>query len=303
MAARRPRTLTRKRRTTRSSRRATSTYKRITKRKRTSIKRPSRKYLLNVTSKKKRDTMLCHTNVSTASQVGSPNYSANGAVITGGRTAIFTWAATARGFTTGSGHFADDIELASRARSNVYMRGLKERIKIVTNDGVPWLWRRICFTTRDARLRASTSGASTTFLPALTTTSTGYVRLVNQVSAGVAQDDLLWKGTYGRDWNDFITAPVDNRRLDIKYDKTITIRAGNADGSTREYNRWHPMNSMLYYDDEERGDEVQESLWSVTDKRGMGDFYVVDVIQSRDGASNSSQLVFRPDATLYWHEQ
>ncbi|AGU67650.1 capsid protein [Faeces associated gemycircularvirus 10] len=262
----------------------------------------SRKALLNVTSRKKRDTMLSYTNVSTSSQIGSANYVVGPAVLAGGAQRFFLWCATARGISTYNNFDASLIDQSSRTATNCYMRGLKERIRISTDDGMPWLWRRICFTSRNLNLRGYQTGAGTSYSPAFLT-SAGFMRGVNQPYNDSYINDLLWKGTLGKDWNDFMTATVDNRRVDVKYDKTTTIAAGNEEGCIREFNRWHPMNKSLVYDDEEAGDEAAGSVFSVTDKRGMGDYYVMDIFDPRSGSTSASHLSFRPDATLYWHER
>lgn len=262
----------------------------------------SKKSILNLTSDKKRDTMLCYSNVTAANPYGSSTYTASPAILTGNVLHVFPWCATARGITSANGYDGAKVDEPIRTATTVFMRGLAERIRISTSDGLPWLWRRVCFASKNNAIRTYTTGTSTSYSPAIFTSS-GYVRAVNQVASGTNFDDLIWKGTINKDWNDWITAPIDSRRVDVKYDRTVTIAGGNEEGTIREFSLWHPMNKNLVYDDDENGDEDGGNQWSVQDKRGMGDYWVVDIFSPRAGGASTSQLLFEPQASLYWHEK
>jgi hypothetical protein len=114
---------------------------------------------------------------------------------------------------------------------------------------------------------------------------------------------LLYKGLAGKDWDDLIVAPVDTSRISVKFDKTWTIQSGNSNGVVRERKLWHPMNKNIVYDDDENGDVEQASYFSVDSKAGMGDYYVVDIIQPGTGATSSDLLQISTNSTLYWHEK
>lgn len=267
----------------------------------------SKKKILNISSTKKRDKMLSVTNTTLASGAGAVDYAVGPAIVTGNRQALFVWCPTARGgvlpLTNGGGF---PIDQAVRERTTVFMKGLSEKITLSTNDSCTWLWRRIVFYSRDPGFRAvSTNGSSQTTYAPFFYGSNGYQRVLNQPVNGGFIDSQLWAGTFSRDWSDFMTAKVDNRRVDLKYDKVITINPGSSGGVTRHFTRWHGMNKNLVYDDDEFGGDEVTSSYSVTDKRGMGDCYVVDIFQSGAGRAEgtNSQLYFRPEATLYWHEK
>jgi len=114
---------------------------------------------------------------------------------------------------------------------------------------------------------------------------------------------LLYKGVVGKDWDDLITAPLDNSRISVKFDKTWTMQSGNGNGIVRERKLWHPMNKNIVYDDDESGDIELSSYFSVDSKAGMGDYYVVDVFQPGTGATSSDLLQISASSTLYWHEK
>lgn len=299
MAYRKPRT------TRRVIRRRPRSYAKKRTIRRTYRKRPAmtKKRILNTSSRKKRDTMVSVSNTSIGNSAGSTSYLIQPAVVTADRNGFFVWCATARSMDRGDGSAAIQDE-ASRTATNTYMRGLKEKIAITTNDACPWFWRRVVFYSKLPAFRTATTGAGNAFSPYFFG-SNGYNRMVNQPVSGGVYDDGIWKGTFNKDWNDLITAPVDNRRVDLRYDKTITLNSGATQGFSRNFNLWHPINKSLVYDDDENGGGESLSPWSVVDKRGMGDMYVIDIFQSGAGrgTGTTSQLFFRPEATLYWHER
>jgi len=184
------------------------------------------------------------------------------------------------------------------------MVGLKEAIEIQVSTGMPWQWRRICFT-----LKGNLGLQQNSAFALSTETSNGYVRVVNQVPGdpGSGQQyilfERLFKGQHTSDWNDVMTARVDNTRVTLKYDKTCSLASGNDDGFIRKYNRWHGMNKTLVYNDDELGGETTAQSFSTSGKAGMGDYYVLDLFRARTGATTSDLLSFRPESTLYWHEK
>lgn len=244
--------------------------------------------------------MILQTNVSTATPVGNPTYNKGPAPITG--QAFYVWCATARDLTQPNSVVNSIVDEAGRTATTCYMRGLKEKITFSTNDATPWLWRRIVFYSKNPFMRTSTSGAGNTFAP-YQENSAGFARVVNQPVVGGTYDDVIWKGQIGVDWDDFMTAPVDTRRLDLQSDKTVTIAPGAQGGVYKSFTRWHPINKNLVYDDEENGPIEATSVFSVLDKRGCGDMYVIDIFKPGAGLQSTSVLYFKPEATLYWHEK
>lgn len=258
--------------------------------------------------------MLMTTNITETSQAGSSAYLNQPALfngfLTGANPAQFpmVWCATAR---------SRDISLdgpldgninneACRTAQTCYMRGLSESIEIQVADGLPWQWRRICFTTRGLVSTIPESTVNGSAFQHNTLFTSGYQRTMNLLpSTGMvaAFEALLFKGVKGQDWIDPMLAQIDNLRVDVKYNKTISIASGNEDGIIRKYKRWHPMNKNLTYDDDESGASYTDSKFSVKDKRGMGDYYVVDYFTPRVGAATTNRLRVGINSTLYWHER
>lgn len=271
----------------------------------------SRRALLNVTSRKKRDTMLTASNTSTTGGTSPANL---GSLYVNGATGYFgVWGATLRGFVGPSGNAPSVVQEAERSATTCYMVGLSEKIRIQTSSGVPWLWRRICFRYRIAQsyfaVASPNDSAQQAYLPFIETSANGYERLyfnqlVNtQPNTINEQQSILFKGTQGVDWNDIITAPVDNRRVDLCSDVTRRISSGNASGILREYKTYYPMKKNLVYADDEVGETESSAIFSVRDKQGMGDYLVCDIFVAGTGATSSDLLQLTDTSTLYWHEK
>lgn len=267
----------------------------------------SKKAILNATSRKKRNGMLTFSNTGTT---GSTRPTQSGALFVGTAGAYCVWAATAQDLTIASGPSASVSMEATRTATTCYMRGLSEHLRVQTSSGIPWFWRRICFTAKDVRFGSmdpTDTPVQARF--AFVDTSTGIERpffntLINSMgNTNSIMDGILFRGAFGSDWDDRITASVDTRRVTLKYDKTWTIRSANANGTAIEKKLWHPMNKNLVYADDESGDSETTSYNSVTSKAGMGDYWVVDIIQPGTGATSSDLLQLSTNSTLYWHEK
>jgi len=269
----------------------------------------TRKRILDITTTKKRDQMMSYSNArgpngttpepanSGGTDSGSVNLIAAPALIRGnGGVYFFPWIATAR-------NINPTVDLpTSRNRETVYMRGLKERIRVETNSGASFRWRRIAFTQKGSLLWASTNGGA---LWDINRPDIGAGRNVSLISATARTvfDRTLFKGTFGKDYRNYMDAIVDRQTVNVKMDKIFNIRSGNGSGVCKTYNIWHPMNSNLVYDDDESGDGIIGNLLSTNSKQGMGDYYIVDIIQGVSAATADDIMVFDPTATLYWHEK
>ena len=263
----------------------------------------TRKKILDLTSVKKQDNMQLSSNVTAASPQGSANYTNSAAVLSATQLYIFPWIATARDLDRDTGNVRGlPSDSATRTAQTCYMVGLRENIEITTNDGLPWQWRRICFTFKGKEFTDTSIAGLNYYLQ----TSNGMSRTVNtaygSTAVGVLQS-LLFKGAAGVDWSNTITAPTDNTTISVKYDRTISIASGNEQGTIRRYRRFHRMGHNIIYADDEQGGTESESFVSARGKPGMGDYYVIDIFQPRFGGTAASQLRFEPSATLYWHEK
>lgn len=246
--------------------------------------------------------MLSYSNTTVAAPAGSTTYANGPAFLVANVLYYFPWIATARGLTKTSGALGTIAEQAMRTASTCYMVGLKERINMVTYDGTPWRWRRVCFTFKGIDIAT----ASTTSTLLSSEGSNGYVRVVNSVTGSAVDTTLtafLFRGSPGQDWLDVMNAPLDTARVTVKYDKIINVCAGNSTGVARSFNRWHAMSHNLIYDDDEVGATESTGSLSSRGRAGMGDYYVVDFIRGEGPAASTAQASWYPESTLYWHEK
>lgn len=265
------------------------------------VGRMSTRAILNKTSDKKRDTMLPYTNIPTfSSNVGQTTYTSGAAVLQGSRFYIFPFCPTARAMNVDVTGLNSE---AQRKKTLCFARGYKETVRIATNDGMPWTWRRIVFQWKGDRFwDMSNTTAGTTQQWALYTSS-GYVRVVNSVASGDQFQTTMFRGGRNADWTDEMIAPTDTRNCQIMYDKTRQIFGGNEEGTQRTYQLWHPLNKNIKYRDEEFGGSEDSSYQADPGRQGLGDVFVVDMFSARIGATSSSQLNFEPQGTYYWHEK
>lgn len=267
----------------------------------------SKKSILNITSRKKRNVMLNYSN--TTSSGASSSIGINPLYV-GSAGATVLWSPTCQDLLDGSGAIGTVGEVAARTATTCYMRGLSEHLRIQTSSGLPWFWRRICFTTKGDSFYSQIAGDSPiNGIQPYLDTSAGMQRysmnqtINNMTNTIASQQGIIFKGARGIDWNDALIAPLDHARITVKYDKTITIRSGNTNGTVLEKKLWHPMNANLTYDDDEKGDAETTSYYSTDSKQGMGDYYIYDVIQPGSGAGSTDVILFAINSSLYWHEK
>ncbi len=263
-------------------------------------KKMTNKRILNITAKKKKDVMKTWTNMDANNTVGV--FRNGPAYLQGNNIYIIPWAATARPALNADGSAGQPIEEAVRTSTTCYMRGVKETISILSDTGAACKWRRICVRLRgDFLYSKETASTPLSLLQA----QFGMVRTVtnwgNQASAINDMFRILFKGSRNVDWVDPMIAPTDNRRWDIVYDKTTNIQSPNEAGVYRTYNRWHPMNKNLVYDDDQDASEEEVRRWSVEGKQGMGDYYIIDFFSIN--GTNEDQMSLQYNSTLYWHEK
>lgn len=273
-------------------------------------RRYTKKRMLNVTSRKKRDEMQPLSDINPTDRK-SETFTNSGAEFTAGadRNPVqMLWLATGRSGETAPGVLGTILESATRTAQTCFMRGLSERIDVETNDGNAWLWRRIVF--RMKGLRLFDVGQDNAPLRELyfRNGTDGYARLATDwfgTSAASTLNAIVFKGVEGDDWSftRIEQAQVDTKRVSVMYDKVIKIASGNEAGVTRQYKMWHPMNKNLVYNDDETGASEVTSHFSTEGKPGMGDVYVMDIIRPNGFADTTAQIRWTPQAALYWHEK
>nr|QTE03670.1 MAG: capsid protein [Gemykibivirus] len=272
----------------------------------------STRALLNKTSRKKRNTMLQYANTSTINGTSVPI--GPGQLVVNGNAAVCLFSPTAMDLNDGTGAPGSVVQQAVRTSTAAYMKGFSEHIRIQTSTGLPWFWRRITFCSKRPQIFNSfqstdTPSQNNSGNTSYVDTTNGMERLYfNQVinsapNTIAAWYAILFKGERSKDWADVLTAQVDTSRVDLKSDRSVTIKSGNASGTVRDFKLWYPMNKNLVYDDDESGDLEASSYLSVQDKRGMGDFYILDFFYTGTGGTTNDFLQLTSTSTMYWHEK
>lgn len=297
----------RKPRARRTTVRRKSTVKRKSYRKKAPTRRISRKRILNVSTRKKQDTML-----SFYGDARESNPTAQGPIVIpasdGG--SCIAWMPSVRLPAENPALAQPTVfDSSTRTSTEIYMRGLKERIEIQTDSSEPWRWRRIVFSFfgKDILQYAGIASSEMGRLDLLT--SNGYARfnaklspsadvVVNSVHSQL--NNKVFKGRLNIDYDNVMNAKTDSNEVKIWYDRTRMITSGNDSGVLKQYHLWHSFNSKFIYDDFEFGGETAGRGFSASNRNSMGDVYVVDYFEPLSATGN---LRFWPNASLYWHER
>lgn len=272
----------------------------------------TKRSVLNATSRKKKNVMLTWSNQN-ATQT---TISQQPLILSGGTNANLAWVMfrpTGMDLITNvTGNTV--VQEAARTATTCYMRGFAEHVRVETSTGNPWFHRRICFTSRDnvfilPNPADATGTERSQIASGVFETSNGNQRLAANMTIDTLsqtylnQKGVLFKGAEGVDWDDVIIAPVDTARVDLKYDKTFVYKSGNERGILREMKLWHPMNKNLVFDDDQSGVTEQTADYSVRDKRGMGNYHVLDIFSQGTSGATTDRLSIRFNSTMYWHEK
>jgi len=267
----------------------------------------SRKRILNITSAKHVDHMLMARKVDPLNPAVTlaPQFMSSGA----GTRHILGWICTARDNTNLPGVPAGPFDKSSRLSTTCFMRGLKEKILIETETNAPFVWRRILFTfTGQEILRDQLSDDVATLFAEVA--PQGYVRATTSIQVGSTSPtpflranlvNILFRGVEGIDWSDIIDAPIDNTRVTLLSDNKVNVNSGNDVGVLKRYNRWHPFNKNLVYNDDENAGGRNASFLSANTRASMGDVYVIDMFALATGVANT--VGFSAESALYWHER
>lgn len=246
--------------------------------------------------------------------VGTPFAAAGSAgpvIMTGDQDYEFLWIATARDRLQPDSTHATVDEITTRTATSCYMRGLKEKITILTGSPQPWIWRRIVFTYQGRDLittETPTHGVGQFFQESSSGFSRFFARINDTadprtVSIGTQVKEAIFKGHPGSDYSSNFDAKINNDRIRVISDSTRHIRSGNDRGIIRTTSNWYPFNKTLIYNEDESGAVVDDKFFSAITPRSMGDVYVLDFFTCGTGGGHDDELRLLPTATLYWHER
>lgn len=283
-----------------------------------------KKAVLNTTCVKKRDRMISYSNTSplgnstpTDTIRGNVHVRGGTAGVSTGNGALFIWSPTARPINDNTN------SENTRASRDVYHKGYLERLLVETNSGAPFFWRRIVVESK-APFQFSYSADTTIdpppridFDPWLDNPGGGMARFWynqfgnksdpsdNRISTYIADMyGQLFAGAANIDWHDTQTAKVDTDRFTLKYDRVRIIRSGNAEGAVSRFNFYLPMEATMYYDHDETGGGTSIQSYQATQaKKGMGNLYIIDIIEGGFSSDDTDVLRITPESCAYWHER
>lgn len=266
----------------------------------------TRKRILDITSRKKQDSMQVWTGTPFSADPNSAPVE-----MKGNHDYEFCWIATAREKVMPGGDSATVENDTMRTATSCYMRGLKERITILTGSPQPWIWRRVVFCYKGSDLitvDTPTHGVGQLFHES----SNGYSRFypnlldITDPRSAVIGDQIksvVFKGKIGTDYTSSFDAKVNRERVNVISDQTRQIKSSNDRGVIRTFNHWYPFNKNLVYNENEEGLDVTDDFYSANSSRSMGDVYVYDMFTCGLGGGVNDELRLLPTATLYWHER
>lgn len=288
------------------------------------LRHRTKKAVLNTTSTKKRDVMLPVTNQSVLGapllqvQPASPIHVRGGeANTTTQNGAFFIWSPTQRPINDNT------VSENSRSTRDVYHKGFRERIKVESSSSAAWVWRRIVVETKedDFSYDGFVEGGDTSapprefrpwYLGPAGVSRLWYNQYGNKLTPGdnrinplyEAMVERLFEGSAINDWLDTLAAKVDVDRYKLRYDKTFTLRSNNDDGFVKYLNFYFPFESTMYYDHDESGSGTgNQSVVCTPAKKGMGNVYIIDIVEGAFSSDDTDILRITPEACAYWHER
>jgi len=289
--------------------RSTRRPRRYTAKKRTYRKRKmTKRKLINVMSRKKRDSMLSGAFDGLNPSPESP--------VTGG-IALQMNQTNANGrvhmtFANVSHRYLVPNNAAYRAYrtdTRTYVKGFSQTYTIVPTSSSCWWHRRIMFASKELFTTVevqqsigaqSFQGDSATVLR---------MRDLGNITEGPYNDlrnavlDRLFSGTGGIDWISPFRAKTDKTRVTVLSDRSFNYSSGNEVSKPVIRKVYDAINRTVVYDDDEDGLSMTPSPLSVDSKSGLGNIYLVDFFFCPAPDDPDDALNVSSQATYYWHEK
>nr|UBJ26162.1 capsid protein [Red panda feces-associated gemycircularvirus] len=268
--------------------------------------RMTRRSVLNLTSTKKSDVMLpTFTNYVNGAlgSVGPVTYPSPSPLVPYS-VSLFCPTGRTPNSTTGSTY-------NTRNLSHTYAKGYLEKWRLTIVGNSSWTWRRIVF-------EVSVTGmvntlAATPYTNAVREdVANGFVRVVGDVALDAANlgriQNTIFRGTVGIDWNDPLTAMIDNQVVKVHSDRTrilnprIATTGTNVPAYTIQGKSYIRLNkSFDYFDDEDGGGGQIHSPFAAP-RSTLKDVMILDYFAAASSNAANS-LVFNPEGKYYWHER
>lgn len=192
---------------------------------------------------------------------------------------------------------------ASRNRRAVFLKGIGERVRWETNSstGSPMIVRRMVVS-GNARIDLAVGVSGPETQPTHVVSNGNHFIGVGIGPMNVTVAELLFAGTYAKDWTDDTSARIDSRRWKIHSDKTFVVRSGNQNEAIMQRRFYDGINRTMTYDDEENGTDFTTSGWAAWSSQGhQQNVYII--YQVYNPGTSVIQPSITTERTLYWHER
>lgn len=186
----------------------------------------------------------------------------------------------------------------TRNAQDVYFRGFKEKFWVQTSQ-VPLVHRRIVFWCQQVIDNARPHVVPVTNSPPT------YYRSFTPIQGNSFLMQYLFQGTPDTDYSNLFwpTAKLDRRNCQVISDTTKITNPGNDTGTQKLYSTWVGVNRRMSYPDEERGSGEQSNPWAAPTPYGKGNIYVMDMFsQGFEPPPVGEAATFTTQSTVYWHE-
>lgn len=295
------------RRSRRPVRRARRSRRKFGRRRRRFVRRGmTRRKVADIASRKCRDNMpgVAIGSDGAVAPIGVP------ATVPSAGFGAFLHCSTARG-----SQWTEAESEYSRQKTEVYAKGVLERLTIETVGGGNWRWRRIAFQCHSHDIFHSVPPDRMAYLdPAVGYTRTMYNFPSSDDPGYRAMCRQLFQGSFNIDYADLFNAVCDRNRNRIIMDRTVPVRTGNGFGVFKNVRDYIPINKKLRYDEKEEGDDKEPasdvialrqnySWFTVPTRYSGGEVYIVDLFSCADGGNVNASLRFLAHGTYYWHEK
>lgn len=282
-------------------------------------RRRTRRSVLNVSTRKLKDTMppVVITEGGFAGTPGVPYR------MTGQLEYTFAFCPSARDShrTTATDFPVGQRGMYQRSLTDVYARGYKEIVSLASNSGANWLWRRLVVSLKNPIWKLFPSLTVQREIPLDSDRASGQVRTMYNIGptpegeTELAQDvyRIIFEGTLDLDWHNVFNAKPDKRFVRVRSDRTMRLRTTNDEAYLNNYQFWDGVNANMHYNEKESGSDIKMdpdlesnentlSKFSAEGLSGAGDLWVFDFFScgSKDAAD---ELRFQPNGTFFWHER
>lgn len=249
------------------------------------------KAILNLTSVKKRDTMIQGQVAGNGDVTTQPYFR-----IDMGANGYVAWCQNASYRERGN-------SLAAPVRNlrDIFLKGFSETVRFDTNSGNPVIVRRLVVS-MPTRIDLTGGVSMPNNQPTRVVKDGVHYIGIGNGPLNINLYETLFAGKQNTDWSDVITAKPDNRRMKVHQDKTLFIKSGNAAEAVRQYKFWDRINKKVQYDDEEQGNDVYTSGFTTTSTQGhQQNVYVVYIFFNPSNVALSADIY--QQRTMYWHER